>query len=93
MKRLLAFLIIVCPQAFAAPLFQAESQGIKVIVYDEPCALPEITNLPRRATWTEDGRVTEGCAAAHPMGVVMLYFADKTVVVVATQAFVRVTGA
>ena len=48
--------------------------------------LAEIKNLPYAATWTENGIVTAGCWAMHPQfGLVMTYWADKTVAVVPLQ--------
>ena len=41
--------------AQAAPLYRAEAEGVVIALTDEPCAMKEVTNLPRRATWTERG--------------------------------------
>lgn len=75
--------------------FQAEGDGVRVVVYaGEPCSLTSISNLPYKATWTENGKTVEGCAGIHPMGVVLFYFgADKTVVMIPRNQFVRVVGA
>lgn len=85
-------------QAKAEPMAQASvNQGQVVItLYTEDCALTNVvTNLPKRATWKEGGKVYEGCVGVQPQaGVAMLYFAgDKTVAVVPLQLFARVTGA
>ena len=93
MKHLLALSLFVPVLGFAAPQFEASGEGVKVVVHSEKCALKEISNLPYRATWTEKGKTTEGCAGPHPIGVVLFYFADKTIVVVPMQEFVKVTGA
>ena len=81
-------------QVKAGPIAQAESQGIVITVYKEPCKLPAVSNLPVRATWLENGKTYEGCAASNPqLGVVVFYFDDKTVAVVPLQIFVPMTGA
>jgi hypothetical protein len=77
----------------AAPVFaqyQAEGEGVKVTVYKEPCALKEVTNLPQRATWTENGKIVEGCAGIM-RGIVLCYWLDRTVTAIPTSVFVRVT--
>lgn len=80
--------------ATAEPVYQATApDGVRVTLHDDKCALPEITNLPRRATWIEQGKAFEGCWGARPdQGIVLAYFADKTVVSIPVQAFSRVTG-
>lgn len=77
--------------AFAEPAYEAENEGVKVMAHSGKCVLKEITNLPHKATWTEKGKVTEGCFGIQ-RGLVILYFADKTVVVIPASMFVRVTG-
>jgi hypothetical protein len=80
--------------AYATPLFQAEAEGVKIVVYDEPCKIDAVANLKYRATWHEKGKVFEGCVGGHPQfPIVMGYFADKTVVVLPAEMFVKVTGA
>ena len=77
----------------AEPLYQAfsEDNTVEILLHKEPCALSAIANLPRRATWTEKGKVTEGCFGAMA-GLVLLYFADKTVTVIPSAQFQRVIG-
>lgn len=81
-------------KAHAGPVYQADVEGVKIVLTDEPCQIPAISNLQRRATWTEKGKTTEGCFGGHQQfPIVMLYFADKTVVVVPVQMFTQVRGA
>lgn len=64
------------------PKARAEEGGA-VRLLAEPCRLTDqVTNLPRRATWTEGAKVYEGCWGPHPQapGVVSTYWEDKTVV-------------
>lgn len=75
----------------AAPVAEAGGDGVIVQLTDELCTLSAVTNLKGRATWTERGVVTEGCWA-NANGLVMFYFADRTVVAIPAQAFQRVTG-
>ncbi len=93
MKAVLFVAAFVLSFATYGQTYQAESDGIKVIVYDQPCALKEIVNLPKRATWTEKGKTTEGCAGVDPRGIVLFYWGDRTVVIVPVQNFVRMTDA
>ena len=101
-QRVIVVLGVICAlvlvglatNAHAIPLFQAEAEGIKIVLTDEDCRLPAVSNLPKRATWHEKGKVFEGCFGAHPMfPVIMGYFADKTVVVLPVEMFTRVSGA
>lgn len=86
-------LLFVISLAYAEPVYEAKGDGVRVVVYTEDCALKEVSNLPRRATWTENGKTHEGCAGLHPMGLAMFYFADKTVVAIPMSQFARITGA
>lgn len=96
LRILFWFVVLLFVASFAfGQTFQAEGDGVRVVVYaNEACSIPAVSNLPYKATWTENGKTVEGCAGIHPMGVVLLYFgADKTVVMIPRQQFVRVTGA
>ena len=94
MRFLLAAFIYCSQIANAAPVAQISSEGVTIVVYDEPCALDGIKNLKYRATWDEDGVRLEGCVGQHPQfPVLMFYFADKTVALVPIQALQRVHGA
>ena len=89
---LLAFLLLPV-EVFGEPLYQADNQGIRITLYDEPCRLDAVKNLKFRAVWTEGGQDVEGCAGARPdAGVVIAYFADKTVALIPMEVFRRVTG-
>ncbi len=91
----IALAMILAPLAYAEPVYQAGSADgtLRIVLHDEKCALAEIANLPRRATWTEGAKTYEGCWGARPdQGIVLAYFTDKTVVAVPVQAFSKVTG-
>lgn len=80
--------------AYAQPILQASADGVKVVIYEEPCKVDAVANLPKRATWHEKGKVYEGCMGAHPhFPVLMGYFVDKTVVILPVEMFSRVSGA
>jgi hypothetical protein len=80
--------------AYAEAVFQGQGQGVTITVYNEPCKLTDVTNLPYRATWEENGKVTEGCIAPRPdAGVVVGYFADKTVALMPLQMFKKLVSA
>jgi hypothetical protein len=90
--RSLLLLLLSFP-AYAAPVATATSEGAVITLFDEPCALTEVSNLPMRATWTDKGQTWEGCFSVHPQGIVILYFSgDKTVAIAPRSAFQRVTG-
>ena len=75
----------------AAPIASATSDGVTVTLYNEPCALAAVVNLPNRATWQEKGKTIEGCFTLVPeVSAVMAYFSDKTVVLMPMQVFSRV---
>lgn len=84
-----------CVAAFLAAIFVAgvlvlifppkarAQDGAAVKLFDEPCRLTDmVSNLPRRATWTEGQKVFEGCWGQHRQapGVVQTFWEDKTVV-------------
>ena len=79
-------------KSVAAPIAIGEHDGIKIVLFDEPCKLDAVTNLPRRATWTEGGKTFEGCFGVMGGAVVVGYFSDRTVAAIPAQAFVRVSG-
>jgi hypothetical protein len=82
-----------CPSnALAEPLFQASDQKARITLYSDQCELKEVSNLSRKATWEESGKTFEGCWSISPLGVVVMYFSDKTVAVAPAQAFQKVTG-
>lgn len=88
------FLAAAISPAFAEAVFQGQGQGVTITVYNEPCKLTDVTNLPYRATWEENGKVTEGCIAPRPdAGVVVGYFADKTVALMPLQMFKKLVSA
>lgn len=98
--RLVAILVVVAGLAlwagnvFAEAAFQGQGQGVTITVFNEPCKLDAVTNLPFRATWEENGKVTEGCVAPRPdAGVVVGYFSDKTIALMPIQMFKRLVGA
>lgn len=43
--------------AYAEPRYQASVQGIVVTLHTEKCAIAEVSNLPYRATWMENGKM------------------------------------
>ena len=91
---LIVVAVIWATKALSAPLYRAEVEGIVITLYDEDCKLPAVSNLKKRATWTEKGKTFEGCVGQHPQfPIIMAYFADKTVVVLPLDIFMPVSGA
>lgn len=76
-------------KAEAAPLVQAtDDAGVTVTLTDEPCKLTSIANMPYRATWRGPKRLMEGCFSVVPeVGLVVMFFDDKTVKLAAVSAF------
>lgn len=70
----------------AEPKAVATTDKVTVTLYDEPCAIPAVKNLPFRATWKEGGSTFEGCFTISG-GLVMGYFDDRTVVGIDGRAF------
>jgi hypothetical protein len=85
-------IIFIPLKVYAAPLYVAETGGIRITLYSEPCELGAVTNLKMKATWVENGKVSQGCWAATQFGVVVAYFDDKTVATIPIQAFAQVQG-
>lgn len=80
---IVAAIIVVALSLLIFPPKARAEEGGSVQLLAEPCRLTHmVTNLPRRATWTEGGKVYEGCWGPHPQapGVVSTYWEDKTVV-------------
>ena len=88
------FLLVYFVPANGEGVFQAEpGNGVRVVLHNEPCKLKEVVNLPFRATWHEAGKEIEGCFGPRPdAGIVVFYFADKTVGIAPIDAFKRITG-
>ena len=87
------FLAMAMAPVFAEPVFQGQGQGVTITIYNEPCKLEAVSNLPFRATWEEKGKVTEGCIAPRPeVGVVVGYFADRSIALMPIEMFQRLTG-
>lgn len=81
-------------KAAADPFIAAENGGVRIVVHSEKCQLKTVENLPKRATWTEKGKTTEGCAGyVQEMEVVLFYWADRTVSVLPAPVFTKVVGA
>lgn len=88
-------LFIAAFNAYADPIARASAGGISITIYNEPCKLKEqVSNLPHRATWLENGQTFEGCVGPNPeLGVAIFYFKeDKSVAAVPLQMFAPVTG-
>lgn len=96
MRKILALALLAC-SAHAEPLYRAHSDNESITLYSEPCPLSitaHVSNLPRMATWTEDGKTIQGCYGAHPqLPVIIMYFSsDKKVFLVPQAAFQKVNG-
>ena len=92
MMRLLLPLALLAFPVQAEVLYMArDDNGTVVELTNEPCALPAVANLPKRAVWRETGKVFEGCYVAR-FGAVVMYFSDRTVIIAPMNAFTRVTN-
>jgi hypothetical protein len=76
------------------PRFRGEGQGIVVTLYDDKCELDNVTNLPFKATWQENGKTTEGCwSIAFDRERINTFFVDdKSVVSFPPSMFTKLTG-
>ena len=81
--------------AYAEPIARFASGSVSITLHTDDCKLKsEVSNLPRRAVWFENGKETEGCWGVIPQfGMVTFWFADKTATALPTNLFERVTGA
>jgi len=80
----------------AEAVFQANVEGVRIVLHKDKCALTDqITNLPFKAEWHENGKVLQGCwKPPHPeVGTVDLYFADKTSFGMPAGLFKKLIGA
>ena len=85
--------LLISGNAKAEPMYVAEAGDAVITLYSEPCALAQVANLPRRATWREKGKVYEGCwSARQDIGLVILYFDDRNIGLAPMQAFQKVTN-
>jgi len=83
--------LLLSASSLAAVVAQSSAGTVRVILTDEPCKLPVVTNLPFRAQWLEGKEKFEGCwAPSSAAPVVMAYFDDKTVAVIPMQFFQEV---
>lgn len=89
MKALLLVLLLTSCATFAEPLAHVERDGIRIVLYDSPCALSAVTNLPGRVEWTSEGKTFEGCWTANHFDLIVMYFSDKTVISVPSKVFQR----
>ncbi len=96
MEKVITFAIFVLLPilAHAAAIATAGGEDVRITLYDEPCLLTAVVNLPYRAFWTEDGGKTfEGCwGGSRILPLVVTYWSDKTVVAIPRKAFVAVLG-
>jgi hypothetical protein len=90
----LAYIFCFPAAVLAEPIAAMQQGDIRIVVYSDDCALKSVvSNLPKRATWTEKGQTFEGCAGGTEFGVLLFYFReDKTVAAVPMQAFQKLTG-
>lgn len=79
---------------YAQPVAVFSGGGVSITLHDDECRLKsEITNLPRRAVWVENGVSVEGCfGLIEQVRVFSFYFADKTATALPTQIFTRITA-
>lgn len=75
----------------AAPIALAVEGALTVTLYDEPCEVGAVTNLPNRVTWNEGKDFFEGCFGLSN-GIVGAYFDDKTVGMWPARLFIPVQG-
>jgi hypothetical protein len=76
--------------AYGEAVFETTADGIRLVLHKDQCALKEVTNLPFKAVWHENGKEVEGCWAPRPdAGIAVFYFADKTVGVAPLSSFRR----
>ena len=92
----LAFVAFLSPSCVnAEPTYRAVMPGVVVTLHSEDCTLTSIvSNLPKRATWQENGLTYEGCFGfVEPMRLLIFYFReDKSVAPIPAGLFVKVVS-
>jgi hypothetical protein len=93
MRWLCSLIFFACCVPASAAVVATMTDGKATIhIYNEPCKLTQqITNLPMRATWTEDGKTSEGCFTIRGSILLTYWAIDKTlgVIPVASLQMVR----
>lgn len=91
---LLGLVLVGCvTEAAAGPIAVVTNDGAKITLYDDPCELNEVSNLPQKAVWQEKGKTYAGCWSLHPAGFVVTFFKeDRTVAIIPARVFEKVTG-
>lgn len=87
MKILMLALLLTASAAFAEPFAQVEGDGVRIVLYIEPCALPAITNLPHRVEWTAKGKTFAGCWGLNALSLIVMFFDDRTAVTIPASMF------
>lgn len=88
---LLVLLLLLSGPAKAAAVATASQGDVTITLYDDKCALPAVSNLPFRATWRDATGLHDGCFDVAN-GLVLAYFADKTVVAIPARVFKLTVG-
>jgi hypothetical protein len=80
--------------AYGEPAYETSHEGVRIVLHDDKCTLKEVSNLPRKVVWHENGKEIVGCWGARPdAGLVLMYFsADKTVGIATMSSFRKVTS-
>ncbi len=87
-------LVLLAAPVHAEPRYSFSSGTLSITLTDELCTLKgEISNLPRRSVWKQDGVETEGCwGYSEQFGLILLYFKDKTATALPAPLFSKVNG-
>ena len=96
MTRQLAVILLfslISQFTYAGAFAEVSSGMVRIALYREACTLPAIANLPNRAQWFEAGKIFEGCWGLNPVGIITLYWSDRTVVSIPSQVFVKIIDA
>lgn len=82
------------PMANAAAVAVATQGDVVVTVFDEPCAVAGVSNLPLRAAWVDGAGAVEGCVAVFvDAGVAAAYFpADGSIAIIPLSHFRAASG-
>ncbi len=79
--------------ALAGPVAVAQNDGARITLYNDPCRMSHVVDLPYRATWEENGVLHEGCYGMHQaIPVVVMYFTDRSIALAPRGIFAAVSG-
>lgn len=83
---LLLILAVAWNYAVAAPIARASDKDVVIVLYEDKCTL-DVIGLPQRAQWSQGGKSWEGCFDLRRDTLILIYFEDKSIVIIPAGFF------